>query len=657
MLTAEIWTRPGDANFGRLIDGPPHVQQTLHKAMSQVGSGSMKLPNTFDRFDEILKTDEATPANSVSSLVRVFDTSDLTSPVGEWLPDALLPTENKSDLNVDVSGQGIKSIMDYARVEAYDWDGSDDWIPSFPDWIYGGDNLLSNPGFENVQATPTAYTLQITATGGTYTLTDGTDTTDPIAFDAEASTIQTRLETDIAALTDVIVAGVGGVFFITYVDPAFGPTLTVNTGSLTGGTATLTLTQEGTYNYGPWTRAAALAVGIPKDLGNYDAFQVSTAQSHSGTYSLLINPGPVGEASNRNAGAQQVVFVKAGGTYQASIWVYPTDAADEFRLAIFGVGEAQIAASNWSGETLTPNQWNELTISDVVMPDGVDQIIYRLQCTNQGPDNPSVFYIDDATLDEGLTPTTIGAIVSDLYDDAVTNHAGRVVWEDLANSPSPYLSIDFTDSVDSNGDAWFESAVSVRLWMRMSYRQVLDQFVRDYDIEWRVVPNDVEAGTWKLQIYNPGSMGTDYSAAQSPAIQGASSDVNRSIRRFLPGATNYMVEGELRITARRDTTGLESAVGRIEGSRLDRQLPSQAAVAAGALQDSVDEASNASPYVYDLVSPQETPLTAYDIGDILTIHDPPEVDDTGRLIDVEIVDTPNATIYQVQFFPTTPAGS
>lgn len=656
-LITEVWTRPGDANFGRVIDGVPISEQTAHKAMTELGGGSFKVPNTFGRFDEILKIDEATPANSVSSLVRIYDPSDLTAPVFEWLPTALVPTESKTDLDIDVTGAGIKSIMDYARVEAYDWDGSDDWVPSIPDWIYGGGNVLSNPGFEQSPVVPKVFKITIDASAGTFTLSDGTDTTSAIAYNVAAGDLDNTIETDITAITDIAVTGAGpGVYLMEMVDPPFGVNLTLDDAGLTG-TGAIETTQEGFIDPSPWTRAKAIVAGSPSNPGFYNAFEVSTVHAFDGVYSLKVDPGAVGLASNRNAGAQQVVSVNPGQTYQTKLYIYATSATDKFVLAVFGLGGEYIARTTLDGTTFTANTWSEFALPNVVIPDDVTQVIFRIFCIDSYPTDPSAFYIDAAEFKEGKAATTVGAIISDLFDDATVDHVadGRIVWEDLANPGNPYLSIDFDDSLDSNGDAWFEDAVSVRLWMRMTYRQVLDQFVQDYDVEWRIIPDDVEAGSWLLQIFNPGGMGTDYTSAQSPAIQGSASDVGRSIRRFMPSATNHLVEGEGRITARRDTVGLEAAVGRIEGSRLDRQLP--VSVAQAAQQDATDTTSNATPYGYVLVAPQEAPLAAYDMGDVLTIHDPPEVDDAGRFIDVQIVDTPNSTIYEVQFFPTTPAGS
>ena len=89
------------------------------------------------------------------------------------------------------------------------------------------------------------------ATGGTFTLSDGTDTTLAIDFDALATTIETRLETDITAITDVSVTGSGtssdpwSIEWINPGDQNISYTLIAGDGSLTGGSSTVTVGQDG----------------------------------------------------------------------------------------------------------------------------------------------------------------------------------------------------------------------------------------------------------------------------------------------------------------------------------------------------------------------------------------------------------------------------
>ena len=650
-IWAEVWTRPGSPTFGRVHDFLPALNFGLTDGVNQVGGGNATIPSSWDGFDDVLLIDGA---SSVSSLIRYYSAADPTSPFFEWLPNNLIPTSDKDTFTVNTAGVGVKGILGYARLEAWDWDGTDSFAPKFPDWIYGGTNILSNPGLEENQIVPLSYELTVTATGGNYTLTDGTDTTSNIAFNASPATIETRIQTDLTAFTDIVVAQVSGIYIITYVQPPYSPTLSINTGGLTGGSATLLATQDGGAFPNPWTKAAPLVNGLPKNYGMYDNFGVSDVEAHSGSFSLLVDPGPVTATGNRNAGAQQVISVTPGGIYQAGIWVFPTSATNEFRLGIFGVGEEIIAfdSNGVSGGTWTQNVWNHIVIPDVIIPDNVSQIIFRIQTTLQGPINPAVFYVDDAEFNEGLAAATVGGILSDIYDDATVNHVadGRLVWEDEANPGTPYLTLDFSDTVDSNGNAWADSAISIRLTMRLSYSQIMARFATSYGYEYRIVPDDPELGTWLWQVYNPGTMSTDYTAAATPAVQGGASDVIRGIRRFTPGSTDVLVEGLERVTGRAQDAGLVTALGRIEGASINREAADLGAATLAATEGASLLETDSDSFSYTLVDPQDEPLTSYSLGDLLNIVDPPEIPIVGsRFMAVVATLTPNSVEWEVQF--------
>lgn len=88
------------------------------------------------------------------------------------------------------------------------------------------------------------------ATGGTFTLSDGTDNTSAIAYNASAATIETRLETDITAYVDVTVSGSGtqiDPWVVQFINPGNQniTQMTANDAGLTGGTTTITTTVEG----------------------------------------------------------------------------------------------------------------------------------------------------------------------------------------------------------------------------------------------------------------------------------------------------------------------------------------------------------------------------------------------------------------------------
>jgi hypothetical protein len=744
-LFATIWSRPGSATPGRVIDEPPTNTFSFHDGVGLAGDGTLTIPESFPFFDDILLIDPATPANSASSTVRVFD--DATSPptwVFDWLPKSMLPVTAKQDFDVNVAGRGIKSILEYARTEAWDWDGSANFVPKFPDWIYGGRNILTNPSFEDQSFVPRIYWLLIDATAGTFTLSDGTDTTSALAFDIGDGQLEGEIESDIAAIDDlsvtplegvprgyqilitatagtftialgasvtgnlafnigagaletaiegltgitnvtvtaITVDGVGGFqvnlhtpasadlainttnlsdgsaqmtvsrsvdgFALEFVSPPTGITLTVNDSGLTG-SARLQLVEPGEVLPTGWMKSQQISAGTPREYGTYDTFEPSQDQAHTGSWSLKIDPANITSYLDRYAGCQQIPTVTPGGLYQASVWVFPTAPGQQYRLVIRGIDEDLISTPLFAGNISPPaNVWTKVTVSNVTIPAGDTRVIFRFANINNSG-NPAIFYVDDAAFEEGQAAATVGKILGDLYDDATADHPGRIVWEDEANPGTPYLTLDFDDDVDSNGAAWADPEIKVKIWMRMHYGQVMDTFALSWDYEWRIVPDNLENQTYLWQVYNPGTMKTDYTAAPGPAIQGGSQDTRRSLQRFVPEGTDVMVEGLERITSRAQNAGLVSSLGYIETSRIDRELPEDASDAAAT--DAANLVTHGVQYQYTLTDPVETYGVDYLLGDLLTIHDPPLVDAPGRLADVEVTVSPFATHYEVTFIP------
>lgn len=119
-----------------------------------------------------------------------------------------------------------------------------------------------NPGAQDVAAITATDTLTGGSTtittsipgsdGGTFTLSDGVDTTSTIAYNAAAATIETRLEADITSITDVTVTGTGtssDPWLITFVNPGDQDVglLVVDDTSLNG-TSTITESTRGRAN-------------------------------------------------------------------------------------------------------------------------------------------------------------------------------------------------------------------------------------------------------------------------------------------------------------------------------------------------------------------------------------------------------------------------
>ena len=436
------------------------------------------------------------------------------------------------------------------------------------------------------------------------------------------------------------------------VDPPFGVVLGINAGGLTG-TGTTDTIQEGGELPSPWTKAMTVATGLPPNQGAYDQWQVSDNENHTpdGLLSLAVEPSPPGISSNRNLGAQQIVSVKPDSIYQASVWVFPTSGTDRFRLGLFTFGEELIAWTSSAGQTFTPNVWNELVLSDILIPAGITQAIFRIVNTNLAPSTPSIAYWDDAEMFEGEPPGSPGTIIGDLYAAYVdpVKQFGTIYWDDGSGTDTPYLTLDFDGTNNSSGVPWANPEVEMRVYMRQNFYQVLTQLATMEGLEFRVVPDDPEAGTWLLQAYDEGQMSTDYTAAAGPAIQGGANDVDRQVRRFRP-SSSFTVEGVGRLVATVQDATLMADFGKIAAQRLDREAVDATGVLAAASGDANDALITGQIYSYELVAPQETPGVAYILGDILTIHDPPEADGPGRFWDWTATFTPEMVTHKVQFF-------
>lgn len=722
----EIWTRPGDATFGRLIDGLPVSSMSIHATMNGEGDGSARVPNSFDRFDEILLIDGA---SSERSLARLFSESDPTTPIFEWLPSAILPTSAKADFEADISGRGFASILRDAVTMEFDWDGSDDFVSLDPDWQFGASNDLIQNGTFELGATPnggfelgnTDYWTTTTDNGGAFDDVTSFGAVEDAAVArsgdwygacnpiASYSGVRRSFSNLTPGVTYSIVgylrepansglrylAGVTGASSASHAnafeaDGYWWAELSndpMGTGSSTNTWQPFTLTFVANTDTvqlvvvyadagnGPifyvddWAASGegmGLAPWFPNAIyGTVDRMEISNAQAHSGSSSMLMQV--TDELDPRfndyaNARISQIVQLTVGKTYTARAWMRQDSGSAERLYFIVRrngrVGGAQDSGAYWmayQSQLVSSGVWTLFEFTFV--SDFAEVFVeFSWRDTPAAAAQSPVFYADDVALFEGLPATSVGEILTLLYEpyiDAALRNP--IVWDD--GTGSPYLTLDFDEDLDSAGEAWFETEISVKIWLRMTLLDVLEQLSGSYDIEWRVVPDDVEAGTWLLQVYNPGGMQTDYTTAAAPAIQGGSSDVVRQIRRILPSGTELMVEGLGRVTARDRNSDLVTALGRMESARLDRELPSLQAAAEAVFADASNVERTGKTYSYTLVDPQDEPLTDYLIGDALTIHDPPEVSDEARLVDVTATFTPNRAEWTVIFEPRTASGS
>lgn len=152
-----------------------------------------ELYNTSETVNEI----QSVYHNGTAGSFTLSDGTDTTDPI-QW-DDTTSEVSTRLETDIasitDVSVVGIGTPANPFYITFYDPGGTN------VDVLIADDTLLTG--------TVTVGTETNGSDGGTFTLSDGTDTTNTIVFDATAATIETRLETDITSITAVTVTGTG----------------------------------------------------------------------------------------------------------------------------------------------------------------------------------------------------------------------------------------------------------------------------------------------------------------------------------------------------------------------------------------------------------------------------------------------------------------
>ena len=737
-LRAEVWTRPGDAAFGKVIADLPLLNLSFSTRRNGIGDAQLVLPDSYPRLSEIYDAPDGASYGGVHSLIRIYDGPTL---VGELLPNAVVPQQSKGDHVVTIDATDIGSVLAYGRLEVFDWTGADDHVSLFPDWKFGAENLITDGEFDNIGTAAQyqlfvadeTYGLSITATGGTFTLTVLTQTTANINFDATASAIQSALE----ALSSVTTASVTQFedesFQIRILDPEnVSPDMTINTGGLTGGSATLTKVYDGFTKTGttftltvdgdttgniswnssaagvefelqaltavaevtvsgegtidePWvitfydppapgtftvddtglSGGTAVLTEIQEGTDSFGSWETSryadkrvdvAAHGAVSTFQLVADTiGGIGavtalefKASLRFGGVQKIINVTPGSTAQASVWVKSSSATARYRWVLRAVTDELdncIAAyPSCAGEfTLTANTWTELTISNIQVPAGVEELIFRIAYVGTTEPQAGTMRIWGATYYEGLPAGTLGYILRTLYEDIIDPHdqADPIYWDDGSGTDTPYLTLDFDDTNDSAGNAWQDAELAMEFLHEQPFLNCVTSATAKGGpggpYIWRVVPNDAAAGTWFLQVFNPGGdPAWDLSGDDdSPVVRKGKDVVNRSARRFLPNATDVAYEAAGYQIARRRNDAAVLALGRIGGYVPDVDVPELATAGLAAEAELALRLAGSTSLAYQ-VRPQAggwRPLVDYLPGYTILLEDEPLIAMSGHPVD------------------------
>lgn len=689
----EVWTRPGSATFGRLIEDLTYVDASYHEGINQVGDGNASLP--FDAPTSTL-LDPSIPAGS---LLRLIHASDPDYPAGEWLTTQITPETDANDPIVEAAGVGMNSTLAYARLEPFDWDGADDFISRDPDWIYGGNDFavnggledhpfgIPNVGFEDGTREPwwpgavegvsaNAFVQTVVVDTGTYALEvvplvqEGGASAPMNLWPANFYTVTARVrgvagvgyqigaQSSAEAMVPVfgnsvlVELPVGGRYEVQHSFTGTGAWQTVTLVFGTSGdqrSAQLNIREGAVFNGGSFfvdvVEVSGFGIGAnpweptgtqrPNVLGPVPQFEVSNTQAFTGTWSLFVEADPGHGAFQRFRG------ILPGVTYTATVAVGHAPAASLWALEIRDVQGNLIAQDS---ATIATNAWTELQVT-FRAPDFIPGADSELQVRVINYDSATrTVFIDDLVMYQGNPPATIGQILSAIYDDATTNHAGRVVWEDFANPGNPWLILDFDGTNDSNGTPW-PGPVEVRLPMRSSYSQIMADLSRQFGVEYRVILDPAQDGQWLWQVFLAGTMGTDLSTDPNVAVLSGTTETMRGTAVRLPSATDVMVEGPDKITARDRDAGLIAGLGRIEASIWSRNAETPAEEADEYI-DTVQ--TRLESYRVTVVDPDVVPFVDYKVGDIVWVEDPP-ISQAFRVMDIIAVLGAETNQFNVQF--------
>ncbi len=644
-LRYEAWTVPWDSGgFKRVIAKIHEIEGSGSGKVSFLGStGDGGVTISVAKLEEAGRSLSELISDTTSSLIRVYDcqTDGTNTIIDEWVTERVERVHADNDRVVKISGPVLKQkAFDGAVIYPSDYPTAV-VNAALQDHIWGGNQILSNPGFEDPTEIPNVWEIWHDHNSGTFTISDGTDTTAPaLVFNITAAALETQLELDFASITDIHVTGDGSEddpWTIEWVDPINDTfidniTLTANFASLSGGTeAHITETVVGHLVPSGWTKSQTVSRGVIQEFGTYDNFQMVITTVDTGIYSLLINPGTV---PPRFAGAQQVVNVEPGLTYQASIRINPVSGTDTFRFVIRDVNGGFIASDSGGlgSSSYTAGVFSTVTIANIVIPAGVDQIIFRFSNTNT-TGNPSGFRLDNASLTEGLAATTWGDIIQILMDDAAVDHVGDdrgpvLDWID-------YTGFDATN--DSTAVAWARDE-SYTARFGQFYGQVNDDGV-DLGYEWNLTPKTTPAGglTHDLNWYNTDNL----DGSPATAINVKQAVTGGQVTRRIPDFTSLIVEGAEGEYVEA-ASAAESDFGHLEKYDLAGQLSSTDSITARKDQLFAAEAANRTAVQFTIIETPDhpRPLVDYVPGDTLPMQLPPDlVKVTRRVQEVAYVNS------------------
>ncbi len=675
VIRFEVWTRPDTGSFTRKFPLTDIVNWSMEFGI--FGRGTIVLPKDYSRVDDILFVDQLDHSNDVASIIRAYidDT---------WLYDfyasrASIMVGDTGARTTTITGGGAGASFDRSIVRQFDYP---DEIPSVePDWRYGfGPELVDNGSFEDTPHSiinPDAEEENIT---GWFTTGEASTSVGvPNSFEAVESAVDAHSGDWYFAINADASEGVwqefdtvdGSNYVVTvWVKAAAGVTYQVDANNASAATAGTLYNgyvyvegvgngawQQVTLNYTSadvgksafrvtsrqtnadiaFDDVAILGFGVGTEPwqagGLMGTFYASTDEAQDGTYSLKWKTAS-GIGGNDNV--YQSIQVTPNSMITASVWVYHTEGADQdFRLVIRKPGVDPNVSNVASVAKVVPTGvWTQIVATGYsTMPTVEVEVRY-----DETGIATNYLYADNFVVHHGQDAAALGVILNDL----LTAMAGDANRDTLA-----WLTPTFTDTLDSNGDAW-NQAIEVTVKRGQSFRRFCDFVMSEFGYEMRVRVNPADHAVVWFDVYNPEGMGVDYSATDGGAILGAGVVSLGPIIRREPLAAYAMAEGEDQWWGESLNTTLRAVWGDIEAYVGTNEL------LAGTLVDVADRMTSdkeSETITVKFKAPPLTPGKDYVIGDIVRLIFGEDILTAGnyRVISIVIESGDPEPGFQVQF--------
>lgn len=645
-LRLEVWSRPGSNPFQRIDIAPPGPFSGTKRMATGIGRGQLTIPITYERVNELIRRIPNDPGSDVRRLARVY-AEGVTLPVFEFFLDNTSDEAVETDLTL--SGASIESIMADAIVEAWDWDGNAESESNFPDWIWGGRDIV---GPVETSFRPEITQLYTDASGGSFqfqvSVNDGAFEFGSINFDDSSFEVEQAFEA-LGNVDRVSVQGNGtqeSPWEIEILEPAGEYVVALGVESLTGGGAYLTPTQHGQLMPVGWTESRVGTTmtghGILTDFrASFGGGDDPVLPAECSAWIVFLGQEWF------FPGIQTIRNVIPGGIYQGPpLYLHADGDSALVRIVIRDLNERFIAAE----EFLIPADTTVSTggLVDVMIPEGIHQVIFRIGHIGEG--TPPRIYVGCPSLKEGLAPTSAGGIMDALFDDATVNHAfdGRVVWEMVGSPGTTFMVPSFTIGHDSAGQVWDNMEMDFVAKRGKNYQQVLaDLAGRGY--RWSVTPHNID-GFYFLNLYNPTWIKVDATALQTPAINVGSGITSGPIVRSHLTGNVVTVEGNQMQFGRNQSQLSVDSIGRREVYQTDRSLTTASAAMVRAAEEVVARLASGLSIALNIdpvTGP--VPLVDYDVDWQVNVQVPPVVTKSSHRVAAITFNVAGETRYQASF--------